>query len=295
MRRGRRMDARRVGLLFGAAMAVMVPFLVATPSGGAATPTITIAGFQNPRVDDWGISESCLATTRSYLADTANFGPSGTVKANYATPTGIDTATAANLKGVDVFFVGYVPTSSYTTAEKTALLNYVKAGGAMVVTSDAPNYDLSSIFGVTDASSPGELETADITDAASPLADGPFGTVSSFDEYDSVSHFSDLGPAHEVGANPEGSALAVIPPGALSATSGPVVLVSDVDVFSDCTGDYTPTGSVQNEVLIKNIFAYLATAETPAPTTTTSTSTTVAPTTTTTAPPAVSAEPAFTG
>jgi hypothetical protein len=293
MRRGRRMDMRRFGLLFGATMAVMVPFLVATP-GGAATPTITIAGFQNPRVDDWGISESCLATTRTYLADTANFGPSGTVKATYATPTGIDTATAANLTGVDVFFVGYVPTSSYTTAEKTALLNYVKAGGAMIVTSDAPSYDLSSIFGVTDASSPGGLETADITDAASPLADGPFGTVSSFDEYDTVSHFSGLGPAHEVGANPEGSALAVIPPGALSATSGPVVLVSDVDVFSDCTGTHTPTGSVQNETLIKNIFAYVATAKaTPVTTTTASTTTTEAPTTT--APPAVSAEPAFTG
>ena len=209
------------------------------------------------------------------------------MKVNYATPTGIDTATSANLKGVDVFFVGYVPTDSYTDAEKTALLDYVKAGGAMIATSDDPDYDLSSIFGVTNASSPGGEETGTITDTASPLADGPFGTVSSFTEYDSVSHYSDLGPAHEVGANPEGPALAVIPPGALSATSGPVVLVSDVDVFSDCTGDYTPTGSVQNEVLIKNIFAYVATAKVAAVTTTTE-----APTTT--VQPVV-AQPAFTG
>jgi len=60
-------------------MVVLVPFLTATTAAsGAATPTITIAGFQNPRVDDWGITESCLETTRGYLADTANFGPSGT-------------------------------------------------------------------------------------------------------------------------------------------------------------------------------------------------------------------------
>jgi hypothetical protein len=293
MRGGRRLDVRRAGLLFGAAMAVLVPFLVATPST-AATPTVVVSGFSASRTSgNWGLFESCLATTLGYVKDSANFGPSGTVKVSLSAPgPGVDAVTATNLSGVGIFFVGYTLTSSYTTAEKTAMLNYVKAGGAMIVTSDSPSYDVSSIFGVTDANSPGGTETANITDSASPLANGPFGTVSSFVEYATVSHFSGLGPAHAVGSNPEGPALAVIPPGSLSATSGPVVLVSDVDVFSDCGSN--PQGSVHNATLIKNIFAYLATAEAPAPTTTTtaSTTTTVAPTTTV---QPVQAQPAFTG
>jgi hypothetical protein len=206
--------------------------------------------------------------------------------------TGVDAVTPTNLSGVGVFFVGYTLTSTYTSAEKTAMLNYVKAGGAMIVTSDSPSYDVSSIFGVTDATSPGGTETATITDTASPLADGPFGTVSSFVEYATVSHFSGLGPAHAVGSNPEGPALAVIPPGALSATSGPVVFVSDVDVFSDCGSD--PQGSVANATLIKNIFAYVAIAKV-APTTTTTASTTTTTEATTTTVQAVEAQPAFTG
>jgi hypothetical protein len=67
-----------------------------------------------------------------------------------------------------------------------------------------------------------------------------------------------------------------------------------VDVFSDCGSD--PQGSVHNATLIKNIFAYVATATATPPTTTTTT----APTTTTTEAPtttvqAVQAQPAFTG
>jgi hypothetical protein len=286
------LDARRGGLLLGAAMAVLVPFLVATP-GGAATPTVVVSGFDATRTGgNWGLFESCLATTTGYLKDTANFGPSGVVHASLDLPgPGVATATAADLSGVDVFFTGYVTTASYTTAEKTALLNYVKAGGALVGTTDAVDYDMSSIFGMTLADSPGGHEVGTITDTASPLADGPFGTVTSFDEWDSVAHWTNVGPGHTVGTNPEGPAIVVIPPGALSATSGPVVMVSDVDVFSDCGG--SPEGSVSNATLIKNIFAYVATAEAaPVTTTTASTTTTVAPTTTVAA---VSAQPAFTG
>jgi hypothetical protein len=275
---------------------VLVPLVTALPSS-SATPTVVVSGFSATRTSgSWGITESCLATTDGYLTDTANFGPSGTVKATMdVSSTGVDTVTSSNLAGVNVFFVGYVLTSTYTDAEKTAMLNYVKGGGTMIVTSDDPTYDISSIFGVTDAESPGGLETANITDTSSPLADGPFGTVSSFLEYASVSNFSDLGPASQVGANPEGAALAVIPPGALSATSGPVVFVSDVDVFSDCSDEEAPVGSIANETLIKNIFAYVATAKaTPPSTTTTTASTTTTEAPTTTVAP-VAAEPAFTG
>ncbi len=290
-----RRTAGRLGMVAATLAFVVTPFVVGSGSGGAATPTTVVSGFDAGRTSgNWGIFESCLATTHGYLTDAANFGPSGVVKDTITLPgTGVATATAASLKGVNIFFTGYVSTTSYTTAEKTALLDYVKGGGALIGTTDATSFDMSSIFGLTLANSPGGLETGTITDATSPLADGPFGKVTTFDEYDSVAHYTNIGPGTTVGTNPEGPAIVVIPPGALSAGSGPVVMVSDVDVFSDCGSDSPPQGSVTNEVLIKNIFAYLAVATQPTPTTT-STSTTVAPTTTT-APAPVTVQPSFTG
>ncbi|HVN51934.1 MAG TPA: hypothetical protein VMT43_10900 [Acidimicrobiales bacterium] len=284
----------RMALVLSAVAVTVVPFVSVAPTSGA-TPTVVVSGFSAARTDDdWGITESCLDTTRGYLADTANFGPSGVVEATMdVTTTGVDTATSADLAGVNVFFTGWVTTTSYTNAEKTALLNYVKAGGALIGTTDGTDHDMSSIFGMTLADSPGGEETGTITDATSPLADGPFGTVTTFEQYGDIGHYTDVGPGHTVGTNPEGPAIVVIPPGALSATSGPVVMVSDVDVFSDCA-EASPVGSVANETLIKNIFAYVATAKAVPPTTTTASTTTTTEAPTTTVAP-VEAQPAFTG
>jgi hypothetical protein len=269
-------------------------------SAASGTPTVVVSGYDTSRVDDdWGLFSSCLATTNSYLTDTTNFGPTGTDQVNLdLSGTGIPTATPAALAGVQVFFSGWVPTTTYTDPEKAALLDYVKGGGAFIGTTDDVGHDMSSIFGMTLADGPGTT-TGTITDPTSPLADGPFGTVTSFDQYASVGHYTDIGPGQTVGTNSAGPAIVVIPPGALAAGSGPVVMVSDVDVFSDCEG--SPTGSVTNATLIKNIFAYVATFEAGLETTTTTaapttTVTTTAPTTT--AAPvaaAVNTTPAFTG
>lgn len=290
---------RRLALVAAALVVVAGPALAATSAGAAdPTPTVVVSGFDTSRVtDDWGLFSSCLATTHGYVTDPTNFGPSGVDHVNLdLTSNGMDTATSSSLAGVNVFFTGYVTTASYTTDEKTALLNYVKGGGALIGTTDSTAYDMSDIFGMTLADSPGGLETGTITDPTSPLADGPFGTVTTFKEYDSVGNYTNIGAGQTVGANPEGPAIVVIPPGALAAGSGPVVMVSDVDVFSDCAS--APVGSTANEVLIKNIFAYVANFEaTPQTTTTTAapTTTTVAPTTVAPVAAAVNTSPAFTG
>jgi hypothetical protein len=295
---------RRLLLVAAALLVVAGPALAGTATSASAdstTPTVVVSGYDGTRVtDSWGLFSSCLATTNGYVTDAANFGPTGTVHVNLnLSGGGMPTATPAALAGVGIFFTGYVTTGSYTTDEKAALLNYVKAGGALIGTTDGTGYDMSDIFGMTLADGPGTT-TGTITDPTSPLADGPFGTVTTFSQYATVGHYSNIGPGQTVGTNPDGPAIVVIPPGALGTGSGPVVMVSDVDVFSDC-GNPEAEGSVTNEVLIKNIFAYLASFEAslPAPTTTT----TAAPTTTSTAAPvttaapaaAVNTSPAFTG
>ncbi len=297
--------AQRLVLVGAALLAMMGPALIGvitSPAASAATPTVVVSGYDTTRTTgNWSLFGSCLATTNSYLTDPANFGPSGVDKVDLdLSGGGMPTATADSLKGVNVFFTGYVASSTYTADEKTALLDYVKGGGALIGTSDETDYDMSDIFGMTLADSPGGVETGTITDPTSPLADGPFGTVTSFTQYDAVAHWTDIGPGQTVGTNPEGPAIVVIPPGALAAGSGPVVMVSDVDVFSDC-GDESGVvnGSITNETLIKNIFAYVANYEANPVTTTTSapatTSTTAAPATTATPATPVASSPAFTG
>jgi hypothetical protein len=296
--------AQRLVLVGAALLVMMGPALVGvvtSSSASAATPTVVVSGYDTTRTTGgWSLFGSCLATTNNYLTDAANFGPTGTDHVNLdLSAGGMPTATADSLKGVNVFFTGYVASSTYTADEKTALLNYVKGGGALIGTSDETDYDMSDIFGMTLADSPGGVETGTITDPTSPLADGPFGTVTSFTQYDAVAHWTDIGPGQTVGTNPEGPAIVVIPPGALAAGSGPVVMVSDVDVFSDCADEAGVTnGSITNETLIKNIFAYVANFEATPITTTTvpaTTSTTAAPATTATPAAAVASTPAFTG
>lgn len=302
-----RHHGRRLLVAASALLLVAGPALVGVSGSATAagtTPTVKVSGFDGSRVDGgWGLFSSCLATTNGYLQDPANYGPSGTDKVDLdLSAGGVSTASASTLAGTGIFFTGYIDASTVSDAEKSALLDYVKGGGAMVVTSDETGYDLSDLFGMTLADSPGGIENGTITDPTSPVADGPFGTVSTFTEYDAVAHWTDVGPGQTVGTNPEGPAIVVIPPGALAAGSGPVVLASDVDVFSDCPneGD-TPDGSITNKTLIENIFAYLADYEAEPPTTTTTaapsstTSTTSATSTTATAAQAVSTEPAFTG
>ncbi len=298
---GRARGLRRLAVVAAVVAVVAGPALNATAARAAdATPTVVVSGYNTSRVtDNWGLFSSCLATTHGYVTDPANFGPSGVDHVNLdLSSNGMATATAGSLAGVDVFFTGYVASDTYTSAEKTALLDYVKGGGALIGTTDSPDYDMSDIFGMTLANATGGVVDGTITDPTSPLASGPFGTVSTFGEYDDVGYYSNVGPGHTVGTNPQGPAIVVIPPGALATGSGPVVMVSDVDVFSDCGAEGVPNGSITNATLIKNIFAYVADFEATPQTTTTAapTTTTVAPTTT--AAPvaaAVNTSPAFTG
>ena len=292
---------RRLALVAGAVLLLAGPLLSAVAGPASAdTKTVVVSGFDDSRADGHlSLFGSCLATTKGYLADPANFGPSGVANVTLdVSGTGMPTATPDALNGVNVFFTGWVDSTTYTPDEKTALLNYVKGGGALIGTTDALDHDMSDIFGMTLADGPGTT-TGTITDASSPLADGPFGTVTTFNQFADVGHYTDIGPGQTVGTNSAGPAIVVIPPGALAAGSGPVVMVSDVDVFSDCDASVGSTGSIVNAALIKNTFAYVAGYEASLQTTTT----TAAPTTTTTAPPttaapvaaAVNTSPAFTG
>ena len=221
----------------------------------AAGPRLRLEGYSSTRTDgDWGLTESLLSTTRGYVLDPANFGPAGIVDIAYEVGSGIDVASPASLAGVDVFFTGWVTSSSYTDEEKAALRSFVLGGGTVIATTDDVGHSMVDAFGLTQGDGSGSPTPNVITEPAHPIASGPFGAVTEYSQFALTGHYPSLGShAHEVGryAAGPGTTLAVIERGALGVGSGAVVFVADVDVFSN-------DGAGVNADLIKNIFAFVA-------------------------------------
>lgn len=218
----------------------------------ASSDACTIQSFGDSRTDGaWGFTEAYFSTARGYLLDTANYGAGGIYPDPVVIGAGVSTASATTLAGADVFFVGWVPTSSYTAAEKQAILDFVLAGGAVIATTDDTGHTMADIFGVTQGN--GSFNPSTVTNTLHPIANGPFGPVASYTQYGTVGHYPDLGPyAEQFGQNASGqTTIATIAEGAIAPGSGRVVFVSDVDVLSN----WSP-GAVVNETLVKNIFAW---------------------------------------
>ena len=217
---------------------------------------LVIESYSAARTDsDWGLTEGFLSSTRGYVLDPANFGTGGTVERSYQIGPGVDVVSAATLAGVDVFFTGWVPSGSYTEEEKQALRAFVLGGGTLIATTDDTGHSMVDVFGLIQGDGSGNPTENTITEPGHPLANGPFGAVTAFNQYMATGHYPSLGPdAHEIGRNAQGTSLAVIERGALGPGSGAVILVADVDVFSD----EVVGGAVVNATLIKNVFAFAA-------------------------------------
>ena len=236
----------------------LLAFLSRPAALGQPTPTFLVEGFDSIRTDgEWGLLEEYLDETRAYILDPGSFGPDGVVPANFVLGNGVRTVTLDNLCGVDVFFTGWVSTFSYTEEEKEALMDFVLAGGTIIATTDDLDHDVTDVFGVFHGGHRAVgLLVNTISDPAHPIANGPFGSVQQFHQHLNCGHYSFLGAnATEVGGNPDGASLAVIEADVLGPGSGRVILVADVDVFSDGPG-YPDGGAEFNEVLIKNLFSY---------------------------------------
>jgi hypothetical protein len=220
-------------------------FIVTAP----AVPAAVVKSYEINRASSYDMEGTELATTRGYITDPASFGPGGTVSQAYQVGTGIEVASAATLAGTDVFFTGWVGTDTYTEAEKTALYNFVLGGGTLIATTDDTAHTMVDAFGLTQGDG-GGVPPNQITDLDHPIADGPFGTVATYEQFFLTGHYPTIGSAHEIGENVNGTTIAVIERGELGPGSGAAIFVADVDVFS------SSGGAEVNETLIKNIFAF---------------------------------------
>lgn len=305
--------------------------LLAANPADAAPPDFVVAG--DGIVNDWGFHGAYHTELRALLTNPTQFGDGGIVDATYtiAAPRPLP-LTSTSLDNIDVYFLA---ARDLTASEQTVIQSFVNRGGALVVNSNGPNFfDMSNWLGFTmstrlvygdhdgydqthQAPAPA---TAVAAQSGHPVLGGPFGAVSTYEQWHSVPGFvtvpasalvlarttlsgpdalaSGPGPSQVVlGTISNRATLAVIPRGSFTASSGPVIVSSDVDTYSNAytTGvapNNWPSDSANtlngtgNGRLARNLFGWLTTQVNPVNTTTT----TAPPTPTVTVPtPAVTA------
>jgi len=180
--------------------------------------------------------------------------------------TNFTTLTASNLAAVKILIIGTASTvtnkiSPLTGEEQTALLDFVKAGGAAILLTENDSFSPSANtannsfltpFGMGSA---GTIAGPAYLGVPSPLehlvTSGPFGVVTNYTQFEPGA-ITNLGPyATALVPNDAGTALAVIDSGLIVAGSGPVVFFSDMSGFWDTDG-WFPT----NAALFLNVIEF---------------------------------------
>ena len=232
----------------------------------ASEDTIVLGALNGTRdpSNSW-FASPYFGTTLGYLQDPLSFGaPGAPVEESITFDTAIQTITAQSLEGVDIFASSLYLRTSYGADELQALRDFNDAGGALIITSDVATASIADLFTVQGCGASQGANTVptlgDITDPSHPIADGLFGTVTTFEQYFNIGCFPNPpAGASIVGTNPAGTyggpSIVVLEPGHNGAGSGPVILLSDVDIFHHRD---LHDAAVANEVLIKNIFAFAA-------------------------------------
>ena len=65
-------------------------------------------------------------------------------------------------------------------------------GGTLIATTDDSGHTMVDAFGLTQGDGAGDPTVNTITDAVHPIANGPFGTVTSYHQYNATGHYPTL-------------------------------------------------------------------------------------------------------
>lgn len=247
--------------LFFAMVCGVVGWLIASLS---FAQNCVIDGFNNTRAQgSYSLTDGAqFARMRGFLSNPNYFGAaSGAVPLNVTVRSGVATATAGSLAGANVFVTGWTTTSSYTAAERTALMNFVLGGGNLIIMADDTDHSIVSDYGVTQVVNPSGGGSANqvIVNPGHVIMNGPFGMVDKLVPRFNIGQFSGV-PGNGVllaqnipaAGNPTG-AVVVIPEGALGANAGRVIILNDADYNSS-----TPAANQlpDSDVFMLNVFAY---------------------------------------
>lgn len=190
--------------------------ITAAPAAALPVRTFVVAGDANARVGagsgQWGFHSDDNSQLRTIITSAANFGPTGTVKtASFSIGTPVtQPITDAKLQGVDVYVSGAIE-GGYSSDEEAALVRFVNRGGFLILNSNSAEWDTTRFYqfalkdpqaifepsahsGVTIGGSGAYAAPAAATPDAGatthPIIAGPFGTVTSFQNWHTVTAFT---------------------------------------------------------------------------------------------------------
>ncbi len=219
---------------------------------GGQAGSLRIGAFNGTRGGDFSLSDGSSAAAMKSLIQTTF--PTATI-------TDTTTLTAGFLANVDVVWLNSVfnnttATSPLSGAEQTALLDFVNGGGRAIIFGENDAFDDSTLLAPFSAATTGNLvflQTGTITNQSDVITNGPFGLVSTLQGNYSGT-FTTLGAATPLGAwGNGGTSVAALQPGALSAGSGRVLLLSDVNYYAD------QLGAADNSKLLLNALSAMRT------------------------------------
>ncbi len=216
---------------------------------GTSPGALRIGAFDGSRGGLFSLSNGSNAAAMNALIQSSFSG---------ATITGTSTLTSAFLSTVDVVWLNSVSgntsaTAALTASEQAALLAFVQSGGHAMLFGENGAFDDESLLDPFNATTSGtltEAQTGTITNSSHPLTNGPFGAVTTLQGF-FPGNLTDLGIATALGkwSSGNGTNVAVLDPGVLSASSGRVVLLADVNFYAD------QLNSADNKKLLLNALA----------------------------------------
>jgi hypothetical protein len=228
-------------------------------SGATLGQNCKIDGFNAARSGVYAFADGVeYIGLRGKLTNPNFFDPSiGAAPFSIALQPGQTTVTGSSLTypNTTVFVTGW--TSSYTSAERSAILAFVMSGGNFLGQFDDTYDSIADLFGITQPDVQGPPNQM-ILDRDHVIMDGPFGGVESLIGAGNIGQFSLLPgstgrilAANQVGSAAYGAAIVVFEKNALGPGSGRVVINNDANYGS--TGE----GGGDDTVMMLNTFAYL--------------------------------------
>jgi hypothetical protein len=228
-----------------------------------AAQNIVVNGYNSSRTQA-GASfpdGAAFERARTNLRDAAFFGSGGVVNRPVLIGAGVTAATEGILSGANIFVTGSVASSTYTSAERSAIQSAVNQGMSLVITAEDPSHDLSDLFGVTLTSAGAEMSTAAQPDH--PIFSGPFGRITQFRGAAPYGSFRSWPAGTQVLATSSaGPTILLIPRGTLATGSGAVLLLADLDILSttdrNLDANSTEPSIPVTDALVLNVINFLA-------------------------------------
>jgi hypothetical protein len=196
-----------------------------------------------------------FAAARAALLDPANFGPGGVL------PEPIDVAAVpgfddASLAGADlVIWNG----GALDEAERAALGRFVACGGSVLAFHNEAAADLAPLFGADAGGATGAAQ-ASVVDSASPVTDGPFGSLAAATVFP-TGFAGSFGPDLGATGVPAASNAAGTLGASFTLGAGAAVVFADEEMFVSQgeLGVAAALWSPTTETLFLNALAWLAT------------------------------------